>query len=104
MWDIRLSMNANINKPPSYANKQPQLRPTPYCAFIIHETSLLLVLLLLILVILSSPISPSLTLKPADSLSPVCLADCLSILLVDNTSDHECQHEDPDITALHALP
>lgn len=106
MWDIRLLTNANINKPPSYANKQPQLRPTPYCAFIIHETSLLLVLVLLvlILIILSSPISPSLALKPANSLSPVGLADCLGILLVNNTSDHECQHEDPNIATLHALP
>jgi hypothetical protein len=91
-------------KPPSYANKQPQLRPTPYCTFIIHETSLLLILVLLIFIILSSPVSPSLTLKPTDTLSPVSLSNCLSILLIDNTSDHECQHEDPDITTLHALP
>lgn len=65
---------------------------------------LLLIPILVLIILLGTPVLKAPALKPANTLSPVRLANCLRILLVDNTSDHKSQHKDPDVTTLHALP
>lgn len=65
---------------------------------------LALVLILIIIIIINAPISPSLALNPAHTLSPVSFANRLGVLLVNYTSHHERQHKHPDVASLHALP